>query len=99
MASTIDELTVNFEEDGVQVVQELDKVVLSRGAWTTVLYKYRQWEAAKEDYGPLKFTIRRYKKIRDEYRQQAKFNITSADQAQKIVDALGRWLGETETEA
>jgi hypothetical protein len=92
--SDIDDITINYEEDGVQVVEELDKVVLSKGAWATIIFRYRQWEQSKEDYGPDRFTIRRYRKIHDEYRQQAKFNISSADQARKIIEALQGWLSE-----
>ncbi|RJP27648.1 MAG: hypothetical protein C4536_13715 [Actinobacteria bacterium] len=94
MFSDIDDITINYEEEGVQVVDELDKAVLSRGAWVTIIFRYRQWEQSKEDYGPDRFTIRRYRKINDEYRQQAKFNISSADQARKIVEALNGWIGE-----
>jgi len=48
MASNIDEVTINYEEDGVQIVKELDKVLLSKGSWATVLYRYVQWEKAKK---------------------------------------------------
>ena len=96
MASDVNDLTIEYEEDGVLVVQELDKVVLSKGAWATVLFRYRQWDAKIEDYSPDRFSLRRYRKIRDEYRQQAKFNISSADQARKIVEALQGWLEESE---
>jgi hypothetical protein len=92
--SDIDDITINYEEDGVQVVDELDKAVLSRGAWVTIIFRYRQWEQSKEDYGPDRFTIRRYRKINDEYRQQAKFNISSIDQAKKIIEALNGWIEE-----
>jgi len=94
--SDIDDITINYEEDGVQVVEELDKVVLSKGAWATIIFRYRQWEQSKEDYGPDRFTIRRYRKMNDEYRQQAKFNISSADQARKIIEALQGWLSESQ---
>jgi hypothetical protein len=33
MASEIDQISINYEEDGVLIVNELDKVILSRGAW------------------------------------------------------------------
>jgi hypothetical protein len=94
MASNIDDVTINYEEDGVQVVKELDKVVLSKGSWATVLFKYRQWEKAKNDYGPDRYSIRRYRKINDEYHQQGKFNISSKDQAAKLIDALQKWIKE-----
>jgi hypothetical protein len=92
MATKADDLTINYEEDGVIVVKELDKAVLSKGAWATVLFKYVQWDRAKNDYGPERYSIRRYRKIDDEYRQQAKFTISSKEQAQKIIDALQKWI-------
>ena len=94
MAATVDELTITYEEDGVVVTEELDKVVLSKGAWATVLYKYHSWDKAKAAYGPTAFTIRRYRKQDGEYRQQSKFTISSEDQARKIIAALSGWLGE-----
>lgn len=94
MASNIDEVTINYEEDGVLIVKELDKVVLSKGSWATVLFKYVQWEKAKNDYGPDRYSIRRYRKMDDEYRQQAKFNISSKDQAIKLIEALQNWVKE-----
>ena len=94
MASKVDDLTINYEEDGVLVVKELDKVILSKGSWSTILYKYQQWEKNKNNYGPIRFSIRRYRKIDDEYRQQGKFNISSKDQANKIINALQGWIQE-----
>lgn len=94
MSATIEELTVNYEEGGQQIVKELDKVVVSKGAWTTILFKYQQWQAKKEEYGPEKYTIRRYRKMNGVYRQQGKFNISSREQAGKIVDCLQTWLDE-----
>ncbi|MBT4485067.1 MAG: hypothetical protein HOC71_15490 [Candidatus Latescibacteria bacterium] len=96
MGSGIDEITINYEDEGVLVIKEMDKVILSSGAWATIIFKYRQWERKNEDYGPDRFTIRRYRKINDEYRQQGKFNISSKDQAKKIIDALQKWLSESD---
>ncbi|NLL15086.1 MAG: hypothetical protein GX267_16945 [Fibrobacter sp.] len=94
MASNIEDVTINYEEDGVLVVKEIGKVVLSKGAWATVLFRYQQWEKAKNDYGPDRYSIRRYRKIEDEYRQQAKFNISSKDQAIKLIEALQKWVAD-----
>ena len=93
MASTVDEITINYEEDGIQLVKELDREVLSKGGWTTIMFKYVQWEKAKEAYGEEKFTIRRYRKIKNDYIQQAKFNISSPEQARKIIEVLQKWIG------
>jgi hypothetical protein len=43
MAETVDELTVTYEEGGVETVKELDKKVLTKGAWATVMYRYQEW--------------------------------------------------------
>lgn len=92
MAETIDELTVSYREGDLETVQELDKVVLSKGAWTTILFRYRDWDRAKEVYGPEKYSIRRYQKRNGQYQQQSKFNISSRAQAQTLIAALQRWV-------
>ena len=94
MASNVDELTVSYSEDGVEIVKELDKVILSRGAWSTVLFRYQEWNRGKGEYGPDKYSIRRYQKRGGEYQSKSKFNISSSAQAQAIVDALQNWLKE-----
>lgn len=96
MASDIQDLTVQYEEDGIVIVKEEDKVILSRGAWATIIFRYRQWDRKKEEYGPDRYTIRRYRKIKGDYIQQSKFNISSTDQAMKLVEALKRWTGESD---
>lgn len=93
MSETIDDLTISYKENGVETTKELDKKVLSKGAWTTILFKYQDWDNAKQDYGPVKFTIRRYQKRNDQYWQKSKFNISSVDQAKKMVDILQEWIG------
>ncbi len=92
MAETIDELTINYTEDGQLVVKELDKEVLTKGAWSTIIYRYQDWDRSKEEYGPEKFTIRRYQKRNGEYMQRSKFNISSCEQADKIITILSKWL-------
>jgi len=94
MAETVDELTVSYSEGGTEIVQELDKAILSRGGWATVLFRYREWDRAKENYGPEKYTIRRYQKRSGEFRQQSKFNISSKAQAQALIGALQKWLDD-----
>jgi len=92
MASSVEELTVTYSEDGIELVQELDKQVLSKGAWTTILFRYRDWDRSKGEYGPEKYTIRRYQKRGGQYLPASKFNISSGAQAQQIVETLQRWL-------
>jgi hypothetical protein len=94
MASTPEELSISYTEDGVEVVKELDKVILSKGAWTTLIFRYQDWDRAKGVYGADKYTIRRYQKRNGEYMQKSKFNISSRDQAKAIIEALQTWTKE-----
>lgn len=92
MADKVDDLTVNYTDGGVQTVKELDKQVLTKGAWATVIFRYQDWDRSKDDYGPDKYTIRRYQKRNGEYQQKSKFNISSREQAKSIIAALEKWL-------
>jgi hypothetical protein len=91
MAETIDEITINYEEEGVVLVKELDKEVLTKGGWSTIIFRYQQWEPAKQAYSPDRYTIRRYRKIKGSYSQQSKFNISNREQAAKLAEILERW--------
>jgi len=94
MAATPDEISVTYAEDGINVIDELDKKVLSKGAWTTIIFRYREWNRTKEEYSKDKFTIRRYQKRNGEYQQKSKFNISSADQAKQLIEALTAWTAD-----
>ena len=94
MAAEIEELTINYEEDGLVVVKELDKEVLSKGAWTTILFCYQEYNRTKEEYGPEKYSIRRYQKRNGQYIPKSKFNISSAAQAEKIITTLTKWIAD-----
>lgn len=92
MSETADDLTIAYNENGIDTVKELDKKILTKGAWTTIMFKYQEWEAAKENYGPIKYSIRRYQKRNNQYWQKSKFNISSDEQARKIIEILNSWL-------
>lgn len=94
MSTTVEEITINYEEEGVLVVKETGKEILSKGAWTTILFRYQNWDKAKGEYGKDMFTIRRYQKRQGEYIPKSKFNISSREQAQSIVAVLQTWLTE-----
>jgi len=89
-----DDLTIDYEEGGIKTTKQLDKVILSKGAWTTILFRYQSWVAASETYSEDKYTIRRYQKRNGEYTPRSKFNITNAKQAGMIIEALQGWIDE-----
>jgi hypothetical protein len=96
MAENVEDLTVNYEEEGILIVKEIDKEILSKGAWTTILFRYRDFDKNTQQYSPDKFTIRRYQKRNGQYQTKSKFNISSIAQAEKIVESLSRWIQSPE---
>ena len=90
--NTVEELTVTYEEGGVVIIKEVDKSILSKGAWATIIFRFQEWDRNKKTYSPDKYTIRRYKKSGGEYRQQSKFTISSQEQAQKLITVLSAWI-------
>ena len=91
---TADDLTIDYEEGGILTTKQTDKVILSKGAWVTIMFRFQLWDAATESYGEDKFTIRRFQKRNGEYTARSKFNITNVKQAKLIIAALQGWTEE-----
>jgi hypothetical protein len=95
MAETVEELTIEWEdEDGVVTTKELDKVVLSKGAWTTIMFLYQDFNRKSEEFGPNKVRIQRYQKRDGRYMPRSKFNISSGKQARAIIETLEGWFAD-----
>jgi hypothetical protein len=91
MFEKIEDITITWEEDGIEKVKELDKAVLTKGAWSTIMFLYQDWEPAKQQLSAPKVSIRRYRKLRGSFQQQSKFNISSKKQAENIIEVLQKW--------
>lgn len=92
MAETIDAISLDWwDEDGVQRVRQLRKEVLSRGAWTTILFAFQELDRGGESWGPVKFRVARYQKRGGRFLPQSKFTFSSAKQAQQVAATLGQW--------
>lgn len=91
MATDYDELTIQWEEDGQVVVEELDKVIIQKGVWCTVLYRFRQLDPKTGEFGPAKAALRRYQKSRGYYRKKDSINL-SEKSAPLLVEKLREWF-------
>jgi hypothetical protein len=94
MAENIDDLTIAFYQDDRNVLKELQKIVLTRGNWTTIMYLFQELNKKTNEYEPPKVSIRRYQKRGGVYKQQSKFNISSAKQGREIASILLNWFPE-----
>lgn len=91
MAENINDITVTYEEDGEMLVEELEKVILNRGAWTSILFRYRERDRQSGQMGPPKATLRRYQKYQGVFKKRDAINL-SADTARTLVETLNQWL-------
>ncbi len=92
MAENIDDISIRYEdENGNLIVKELEKEVLTRGGWTTIMFLYQELDRKTGEFGPPKVTIRRYRKQSGQFRPQSKFNISNKKQALKIAQVLKDW--------
>ncbi len=89
----VEDLTVAYsdEESGEEVIKELNKEVLSKGAWPTVMFFYQEKDAKTGDFGEPKVSLRRYRKMQGTFKPQGKFKITGKAQAEAIIDVLKKW--------
>ncbi len=93
MAENINDITVNYEEDGELLVEELEKVILTRGAWTSILFRYRERDRQSGGMGAPKATLRRYQKYQGVFKKRDAINL-SADAARALIGALQQWLDD-----
>lgn len=94
MSESVDDLTIQYEEEGQIVVKQIKKHVLTKGAWATLMFLYQDLDRKTGEYGKEKISIRRYRKMQDKYRQQSKFNISSPEQAKAICATIQEWTAE-----
>ena len=79
MAETIDEITYDYEEDGRLVRRQLDKNVLSKGAWSTIMFLYQELDRAKDEWrAPKIATVQNMAVINQPYRAIKSVNLRAA---------------------
>jgi len=91
MAETLEELTYDYEDEGTLVRKELDRAVLSKGSWATIMFLFQELDRAKGKFRPPKMAIVRFKKSKGSYRKQSSFNISNEKQARQIAEVFEQW--------
>ena len=91
MAETLEELTYDYEDEGVLVRKQLDKIVLTKGSWATLMFLYQELDKASGTFRAPKIAIVRFKKFKGSYRKQSSFNVSSEKQARQITEVFEKW--------
>jgi hypothetical protein len=97
MAETLEELTYDYEDEGTLVRKQIDKAVLTKGSWATVMFLFQELDRAKGKFRPPKMAIVRFKKSKGTYRKQSSFNISNEKQARQIVEVFENWYPKIAT--
>ena len=102
MAETLEELTYDYEEEGTLVRKELDRAVLTKGGWATMMFLFQELDRKSGKFRAPKMAIVRFKKSKGTYRKQSSFNISSEKQARQIAEVFEQWypkISEATSEA
>jgi len=91
MAENLEELTYDYEDEGVLVRKQLDKIVLTKGSWATLMFLYQELDKASGNFRAPKIAIVRFKKFKGAYRKQSSFNVSSEKQARQITEVFEQW--------
>jgi hypothetical protein len=91
MAETLEELTYDYEDEGTLVRKEIDRAVLTKGGWATIMFLFQELDRASGKFRAAKMAIVRFKKSKGVYRKQSSFNISSEKQARQIAEVFERW--------
>ena len=98
MIGDVDELSYDREEDGVLVRKQLERVILSRGAWATVLFLFQELDRATGAFRAPKMAIVRFQKWRGGYRTHSSFGVANEAQARELLAVFERWCPKMATE-
>jgi hypothetical protein len=87
------ELTVAYEEGGVVLVEELEKVVLQVSpSWATIAFLSRE-RRPDGSVGAPRVSLRRYKKRGGRFIVDKHFTLTTSAQALSCATAISAWFG------
>jgi hypothetical protein len=91
MVETLEELSYDAEEDGTLVRKELDRAILTKGGWSTVMFLFQELDRPSGKFRAPQMAIVRFRKARGLYRKQSAFVISSGPQARQFAQVFGRW--------
>ena len=78
-------------DTGEEIIKELDKAILSKGAWQTMMFLCQEKNQKTGEFGEPKVYLRRYQKQSGMYKARSKFNISGKAQAEAIIENLKKW--------
>jgi hypothetical protein len=90
----IDEISVEYEDNGELLVKQEAKAIIARGAWPLLAFLYRDRDPKTGEFGPIKATVRKFRKQHGTYRLESKINLGNLEQARQVAEVLLGWAGK-----
>ena len=99
MNQEIDELSVQWKEDGVLKIKELRREIFPSGNWATGIFLYQELQGEGESarFSEPKVSLRRYRRRGGRYQVHSKFVLSSAQQARQVAAILNGWFPQGQT--
>jgi hypothetical protein len=95
MAKDVDDLTVNWTEEGALKVRELDKVVLSTStSWATVAFLFQEHDTESGGWRAPKVSLRRYRKRGGKFVVDKHLTLSTEKQAVDLAKAIEGWFSD-----
>ena len=91
MTGDLDELTYDCEDDGVLVRKQLERVILARGVWATVMFLFQELDRETGAFRAPKIAVVRFQKWRGGYRKQSAFTLSGGAQVRELTAVLSAW--------
>lgn len=88
MFENISDISIATEQDGQQIIKQLEKHIIETGAFPVLLFRYQVWSEKENCFGEEEYLLVRYQRKHEQYIPIAKFRINSREQAKKIATAL-----------
>ena len=88
MAETLEELTYDYEDEGVLVRKQIDRAVLTKGSWATVMFLFQELDRTKGKFRRRRWRSSASRRAKGSYRKQSSFNISNEKQARQITEVL-----------
>ena len=100
-AESLDELSYDLEQEGVLVRRQIDRVVVSRGAWATVMFLYEELDPTSKTgtFRAAKIAVVRFRKLRGAYRRHSAFSLASVTEARELTAVFERWFEKMDATA
>lgn len=81
----LDDITMNIEENGVEISREIDRIVLERRGWATVAIAYQERKKEDEPFSGARFILLKLRSSGDGWKLESKFKISDAGAAEEIA--------------